>query len=109
MESPRRGEIYFVDFSPTGTGEMAGRHPALVIQNDIGNRASQLTIVAAITATPASPGSRWAFALSRENRGCRGLRSFTSGISTRWTSDVSDSAQGICPRIGCVRWTEPSR
>jgi len=29
MEFPQRGEIYFVDFSPTGTGEMAGRHPAL--------------------------------------------------------------------------------
>ena len=52
MEFPQRGEIYFVDFSPTGTGEMAGRHPALVIQNDIGNRASHLTIVAAITSNP---------------------------------------------------------
>jgi mRNA interferase MazF len=31
---------------------MAGRHPALVIQNNIGNRASQLTIVAAITSNP---------------------------------------------------------
>src|SRR3990172_6810484 len=52
MESPQRGEIYFVDFSPTGTGEMAGRHPARVTQNDTGNRASQLTIVPAITSNP---------------------------------------------------------
>ena len=52
MEFPERGEIYFVDFSPTGTGEMAGPHPALIIQNDVGNRASQLTIVAAITSNP---------------------------------------------------------
>ena len=46
---PRRGEIYFVDFPVTRTGEMAGPHPALVVQNDVGNRASQLTIVAVIT------------------------------------------------------------
>jgi mRNA interferase MazF len=49
MEYPRRGEIYFIDFPPTGAGEMAGFHPALIVQNDIGNQASQLTIVAAIT------------------------------------------------------------
>lgn len=49
MEFPRRGEIYFIDFPATGTREMAGPHPALVVQNDVGNRASQLTIVAAIT------------------------------------------------------------
>jgi len=49
MEFPRRGEIYFVDFPTTGTGEMAGSHPALIVQNDVGNQASQLTIVAAIT------------------------------------------------------------
>ena len=49
MEFPRRGEIYFIDFPATGAGEMTGPHPALVVQNDVGNQASQLTIVAAIT------------------------------------------------------------
>ena len=49
MEFPRRGEIYSIDFPVTGAGEIAGRHPALVVQNDIGNQASHLTIVAAIT------------------------------------------------------------
>jgi len=52
MEYPRRGEIYFIDFPATGTVEMAGPHPALVVQNDVGNQASQLTIVAAITSNP---------------------------------------------------------
>ena len=52
MEFPRRGEIYFIDFPATGMGEMAGPHPALVVQNDVGNQASQLTIVAAITSNP---------------------------------------------------------
>lgn len=49
MDFPRRGEIYFVDFPVTGAGEMAGPHPVLIVQNDVGNCASRLTIVAAIT------------------------------------------------------------
>lgn len=46
---PRRGEIYYLDFSPAQGSEMRGPRPALVIQNDVGNRVSRLTIVAAIT------------------------------------------------------------
>jgi mRNA interferase MazF len=49
MKQPGRGEIYFLDFSPSKGREMKGPHPALVIQNDVGNKVSNLTIVAAIT------------------------------------------------------------
>ncbi len=49
MDFLRRGEIYFIDFPATGAGEIAGPHPALIVQNDVGNQASRLTIVAAIT------------------------------------------------------------
>ncbi|MBI4377735.1 MAG: type II toxin-antitoxin system PemK/MazF family toxin [Nitrospinae bacterium] len=49
MKQPRRGEIYFLDFSPSKGREMKGHHPALIIQNNIGNKMSGLTIVAAIT------------------------------------------------------------
>jgi mRNA interferase MazF len=49
MKQPKRGEIYFLDFSPSKGREMKGPHPALVIQNDIGNQVGSLTIVAAIT------------------------------------------------------------
>lgn len=49
MKQPKRGEIYFFDFSPSKGREMRGHHPALIIQNDIGNKVSGLTIVAAIT------------------------------------------------------------
>lgn len=45
----RRGEIYWVDFDAPRGSEQGGRRPALVIQNDIGNRASSTTIVAAMT------------------------------------------------------------
>jgi len=45
----QRGEIYSVDFGIPRGSEQGGRRPALVIQNDIGNRNSPTTIVAAIT------------------------------------------------------------
>ena len=44
-----RGEVYLVSFDPTVGHEIKKTRPALVIQNDIGNRYSPLTIVAAIT------------------------------------------------------------
>lgn len=47
----RRGEIYWVEFSPVKGSEQAGIRPALVVQNDTGNRASPTTVVVAITRT----------------------------------------------------------
>jgi mRNA interferase MazF len=47
----RRGEIYLVSFDPTLGAEMQKTRPALVVQNDIANRYSPITIVAAITST----------------------------------------------------------
>jgi|SRR2546421_45718 mRNA interferase MazF len=46
---PRRGEVYLVSFDPTVGAEITKTRPALILQNDIGNRYSPLTIVAAIT------------------------------------------------------------
>jgi mRNA interferase MazF len=45
----RRGEIYLVDWNPSRGSEQAGNRPALIIQNDIGNKASPNTIVAGIS------------------------------------------------------------
>jgi len=45
----RRGDIFTVDFEPARGSEQGKRRPALVIQNDVGNRYSPTTIVAAIT------------------------------------------------------------
>ena len=47
--SPRRGEVYLVNFDPTLGAEVKKTRPALVIQNDIANQHSPITIVAAIT------------------------------------------------------------
>jgi mRNA interferase MazF len=46
-----RGAICLRSFGPTVGHEIRKTRPALVIQNDVGNRYSPLTIVAAITST----------------------------------------------------------
>ncbi len=45
----RRGDIYYVDFGNQPGSVMHGFRPAMVIQNDTGNRHSPTLIVAAIT------------------------------------------------------------
>ena len=49
LSFPRRGEIYLVSFDPTVGSEIRKTRPALVLQNDIANEYSPITIVAAIT------------------------------------------------------------
>jgi mRNA interferase MazF len=49
VRHPRRGDIYLVNFDPTLGAEIQRTRPALIIQNDIGNRTSDITIVAAIS------------------------------------------------------------
>ncbi|NLD72114.1 MAG: type II toxin-antitoxin system PemK/MazF family toxin [Chloroflexi bacterium] len=49
--SVRRGDIYWVAFDPVKGSEQGGLRPAVVVQNDVGNRYSPTTIVAAITRT----------------------------------------------------------
>jgi mRNA interferase MazF len=49
MNNPKRGEIYLVNFEPTVGSEIRKTRPALVLQNDIANRHSPITIVAAVT------------------------------------------------------------
>jgi mRNA interferase MazF len=46
---PRRGDVWRVNWNPARGSEQAGRRPALVIQNDIGNEKAPTTIVAAIS------------------------------------------------------------
>jgi len=49
--TPRRGEVWLVNFNPGRGSEQKGIRPALVIQNDTGNIHAATTIVAAITTT----------------------------------------------------------
>jgi mRNA interferase MazF len=47
--TPRRGDVYWLTFPPP-----VGRRPALVVQNDVGNRWSPTTIVAVLSSAPRS-------------------------------------------------------
>ena len=49
VTQPRRGEVYLVNFDPTIGSEIKKTRPALILQNNISNRYSPVTIVAAIT------------------------------------------------------------
>jgi mRNA interferase MazF len=49
MSFPRRGEIYLVTLDPTVGHEIKKTRPAVVIQNDVSNQYSPITIVAAIS------------------------------------------------------------
>ena len=48
MKDIKRGDILYVDLSPTVGSEQDGLCPVLVIQNDIGNKYSPIILVAVI-------------------------------------------------------------
>jgi mRNA interferase MazF len=52
---PWRGEIYLTALDPALGREIQKTRPALVIQNDVSNRLSEITIVAPITSTVRFP------------------------------------------------------
>ena len=52
---PRRGDVYLVHFDPTVGHEIQKTRPAVVVQNDISNRYSPITIVAAISSQFSDP------------------------------------------------------
>lgn len=45
----KRGEVYLVDLEPTKGSEQGNIRPCLIIQNNIGNKYSPVTIIATIT------------------------------------------------------------
>ena len=49
MIRPKRGDIFLVNFDPTLGAEIRKTRPALILQNDIANKFSPVTIVAAIS------------------------------------------------------------
>jgi|SRR5579862_5754284 len=73
--SPRRGEIWDVNWSPGRGAEQQGTRPALVIQNDRGNASSSypLTIVASMSRTERELPLHVRIAPNEEN----GLSDFT--------------------------------
>lgn len=49
LAQPYRGELYLVSFDPTIGAEVQKTRPALILQNNIANEHSPITIVAAIS------------------------------------------------------------
>lgn len=49
MLKVKKGDIFYADLSPVVGSEQGGVRPVVIIQNDIGNKYSPTTIVAAIT------------------------------------------------------------
>lgn len=45
----KRGDMFLVDFNPARGSEQAGYRPAVVVQNDVGNRYSPTVIIVAVT------------------------------------------------------------
>lgn len=52
---PKRGEIYLTALDPTLGREIKKTRPALIVQNDVSNRLTDITIVAPITSTVRFP------------------------------------------------------
>ena len=67
--APRRGDVYLVNFDPIVGAEIQKTRPALILQNDIANRYSAVTIVAAISSAGDSKlyPTEVAVALARED------------------------------------------
>jgi len=55
MSFPKRGEVYLVTFDPTVGHEIRKTRPAVVLQNDVSNQYSPVTIVAAISSRFSQP------------------------------------------------------
>ncbi len=49
MSEVKRGEVWLVNLDPTIGHEIRKARPGVIIQNDIGNKYSQMTILAPIT------------------------------------------------------------
>lgn len=49
MPHPKRGDVYLVNLDPTVGSEIKKTRPAVIIQNNVGNQYSSVTIIAPIT------------------------------------------------------------
>lgn len=47
--SPKRGDVYLVNLDPTIGSEIKKTRPGVIIQNDVGNQYSPVTIIAPVT------------------------------------------------------------
>jgi len=51
---PRRGQIYWVDFSPTRGSEQDGHRPAVIVSNDVANQHGSVVVAVPMTKNTAN-------------------------------------------------------
>lgn len=81
MKEIKRGEIYSADFGAGFGSEQGGIRPVLILQNNMGNKHSSTTIVAAITGRKTKAALPTLVAI------------MTSGLKTESTSCLNRSEQ----------------
>ncbi|MFL5690251.1 MAG: type II toxin-antitoxin system PemK/MazF family toxin [Ktedonobacteraceae bacterium] len=104
LPSPRRGEIWDVNWSPGRGAEQQGMRPALIIQNDRGNASLSypLTIVASMSRTERELPLHVRITPSEEN----GLTDFTD-VKCEQIMTIEKSR--LIRRRGCINAEELGR
>ena len=104
MPSPRRGEIWDVNWSPGRGAEQQGVRPALIIQNDRGNASPTypLTIVASMSRTERELPLHVRIAPNEDN----GLNDFTD---VKCEQVMSIEKSRLLRRRGAINTEELSR
>ena len=95
----RRGDVFLVWLDPAVGSEQGGTRPVLILQNDIGNRSSPVTIVAAITTKVFSKRFPTNVSLPRALSGLHHdstvmlnqIRTLDRSRLTRWLSRVDET------------------
>jgi mRNA interferase MazF len=114
----RRGEIYWVEFDPVKGNEQSGLRPALVVQNDTGNRFSPTTVVAAITSRVSSQPYPFVVTIQPEESGlpvpsavnCAQLATIQqSGAESRLRPPRGESAVRAIGQLSPERMAEVDR
>lgn len=94
----KRGELYWVDFSPARGSEISGLRPALVVQHDLGNTYSSTTVVAAVTRTIPPRPYPFTVVISPEESGLPSLS--LVNCSQLFTIQQRGPASRLCPPPG---------
>src|SRR6185437_10653098 len=85
----RQGQVYWLDFGPPSDSSPAGRHPCVVVQNNIFNRSTiGTTVVCLITSNVARAGAPGNVLLKKGEAGLR--KASVVNISQILTVDKTD-------------------
>jgi len=90
-QSVKRGEIYWVEFDPVKGSEQGGLRPALIVQNNTGNRFGSTTVVAAITRTVPSRAYPFIVVIEPEESGLP----YRSAVNCSQVATIQQQGQTI--------------